>query len=99
MLLTVTLDGGLQPLPELEADGGHHEAGVRHELPVPHLTSGMGIMIMLCYGVHTLTTEIICRPELKTHLLLSSDNLTVILHSATSCKKKLSKAMAVMAIM
>ena len=42
MLLTVTLDGGLQPLPELEADGGHHEAGVRHELAVPHLTSGHG---------------------------------------------------------
>ena len=45
MLLTVTLDGGLQPLPELEADGGHHEAGVGHELPVPHLTPGMGIIL------------------------------------------------------
>ena len=42
MLLTVTLDGGLQPLPELEADGGHHEAGVGDELSVPHLTSGHG---------------------------------------------------------
>ena len=44
MLLTVTLDGGLQPLPELEADGGHHEAGVRHELSVPHLTPGVGVI-------------------------------------------------------
>ena len=42
MLLTVTLDGGLEPLPELEADGGNHEAGVRHELSVPHLTQGRG---------------------------------------------------------
>ena len=53
MLLTVTLDGGLQPLPELEADGGNHEAGVSHELSVPHLTQGMGIR--LCYGyIHCL---------------------------------------------
>ena len=88
MLLTVTLDGGLEPLPELEADGGHHEAGVRHELPVPHLTRGMGMVLW----VHTLPNEIISLPEVKTHLLLSSDNLTVILHSATSCKKKLSKS-------
>ena len=86
MLLTVTLDGGLQPLPELEADGGHHEAGVRHKLSVPHLTQGQGDNVML--WVHTLTDEITSCPELKTHLLLSSDNLTVVLHSATGCKKK-----------
>ena len=79
MLLTVTLDGGLQPLPELEADGGHHEAGVSHELSVPHLTQGHGDDVMLWGYI-----------EPKTHLLLSSDNLTVILHSATGCKKKLS---------
>ena len=57
MLLTVTLDGGLEPLPELEADGGHHEAGVSHELPVPHLTSGHGNDVML--WVHTLTNEVV----------------------------------------
>ena len=49
MLLTVTLDGGLQPLPELEADGGHHEAGVGHELSVPHLTQGHGDNFMGVY--------------------------------------------------
>ena len=50
MLLTVTLDGGLEPLPELEADGGHHEAGVSHELPVPHLTRGRGMVLWLHQG-------------------------------------------------
>ena len=49
MLLTVTLDGGLQPLPELEADGGNHEAGVSHKLPVPHLTPGHGDNFMGVY--------------------------------------------------
>ena len=49
MLLTVTLDGGLQPLPELEADDGNHQARVSHELPVPHLTSGHGDGVMGTY--------------------------------------------------
>ena len=35
----VTEHGCLQPLPQLETDGGHHEARVCHKLTVPDLTT------------------------------------------------------------